>query len=250
MSLTDDRADALEMRRDPWRNGSGRRWLILSIGGLILGGGHLLGHVPTPPTTIVIALALSAGGLVILPTLVRRLDGVAQAYVLGAADLALITVILALHGPRGLSVIFFLAVLPYAVRAPWRLGTWLAVAAGVAFLVSSILHAWSFPGTTEGTAAEVLLEAGLFVAVALVLVRVAGSTAQRLRSVRSIVADATAGNLAMRADVRGDDEMGLTEQALNALLVKLEGTVRHLRTELRDIGALADVSAKTLDRIL
>lgn len=234
----------------PLRFGTGRRIAILSVGVLILGGGRLLGHVPATPTTIVISLGIATGAALSLPRLVRRWAGQWSLYVPGGFDIVLIAVILALHGPRGLSALFFLAVLPYAIDDDRPVAAWLAVGATLGYLLSAFAHRWAFPSAEDGPLVDTVLEAGLFLGVAGGLVRAARILSRRLQGTQRVLEQATQGDLRTRADVAGADRMGRLEATVNRLMDQLANAMTELRKDTREAGVLADVAARTADGIV
>lgn len=229
--------------------GTGRRWAILAIGAVVLAAGRWLGQVPASATAIVIALGVAAAAQLALPSILRRAESVAI-YIAGLFDVALVALIATLYGWGGLSVLYFLILLPTVVT-PRPGMTYLLVAAASGSLVASrFLHRWWFSQSDTGRVAEVAVEAAVFLVVALILCGAAGTQAERIRRARDIMAAAAAGDLGARTPVSGSAGLGPLEAALNRFLDTISTMTGQCAEKLRELSAVADRSTKTAERML
>lgn len=240
-------------RATPPPNGSirvatGRRSAILSIGLLLLAGGRLLGHVPATPTTIVTVLGIATGAMFLLPALLRRWADAWRPHVLGLFDTAVITAILTLHGPRGLSALFFLAVFPATLDG--MVAPWLAVSATLGYLLAVFVHGLIYPSAGGYALTDAFLEAGLLLAVALILVRGARRIFGRLHRTQLVLEQASGGDLRPRVQVAGTDRMGVLEETVNRLIDQLAQAMTEFHRRTQEAGVLADASVRTLERIM
>lgn len=218
------------------------------MGAVVLALGRWLGHVPASATIIAITLGVAGAALVALPPVLRRAEA-AGVYVASLFEVALVALIATLYGGRGLSVLFLLVVLPHAMAEPHMATPPLVAVAGGSYVASGLLHRWFFP-QSAGRLGEMLLEAAVFVAVGLILSHAAANMAERIRRARRIVVSAAAGDLGGRAAVSDSSALGLLEAALNHLLDRMSAMTSHWIEKLRDLGALADVSTRSAERML
>lgn len=216
----------------------------------MLAGGRLLGDVPATPTAIAAVLGIATGVMFLLPTLLGRWADAWRRYGLGLFDIALITAILVLQGPGGLSVLFLLAVLPYTMDDDAMVAPWLAVSAASGYLLAVFVHRWSFAAADAFSLSDALLEAGLFLAVTLILVRGARILFGRLQRAQRVLEEASSGDLRPRLEVAGTDRMGMLEQTVNRLIDQLARALTEFHSRTQEAAVLAEASTRTLERVV
>jgi methyl-accepting chemotaxis protein len=224
--------------------GTTRRWAILGLGAAVLALGRMSGHVPVSSTSLVMALGAAAGALALLPGALRRWEWRGRAYALGFFDVTLVALLLTLHGPRGLGVLFLLAVLPYAINEIHPVALVLAPLAGVLHVTAGLVHQWGYPDGDGAPMDDLLLEAALVTLVGIGLARATEAVQRRARRARALVQRATGGDREpLREGEGGSDELGRLEQSLTRLVEGLAEATAALHTGVRELAALADALA-------
>lgn len=230
-----------------------RRWWMIAVGALLLALGRLVGALTVPYVTVAIIVAAAAAiNLAISGVLRSGWYRWWQVYALALIDLALVSTPVALYGPGGLIVGFFVAVLPYVFDQGRQIGDFLVLAASLAYLGAAVLHdrlvggaggLWTLP-------ASVYFETLLFILVALGLKRIPGELMHRIRVTRLIMAQAEQGEFGIRAPAAVTDELGLLERSFNHMLDQVGKTIGEVQREADEVAAFADVLAEAADRML
>jgi methyl-accepting chemotaxis protein len=173
-------------------------------------------------------------------------------YALALIDVALVSALVALYGPGGWIVAFYVAVLPYGFDQGREIGDFLVLTASLAYLGAAVVHnrlvgavgaLWELP-------AGVYLETLLFILVALTLKRIPGELMHRIRGTRLIMAQAEQGEFGIRAPAVVTDELGLLERSFNHMLDQVGTTIGEVQREADEVAAFADVLAEAADRML
>lgn len=230
-----------------------RRWWMIGVGAFFLLLSRLVGYAPVSYLTIAAVVAVAGAVNLAIAAVVR--SGWYrwwQVYVLALVDLALVSTPVALFGPGGLIVGFFLAVLPYVFDQGRQIGDFLVLAGSLAYVGAALLHQ-RVVGTDAALLAlpaSVYLETFLFIVVALALKRIPGELMHRIRVTRLIVAQAERGEFGIRAPAAAADELGLLERSFNNMLHEVGKTIGEVQREADEVAAFADVLAEAADRML
>ncbi|MBI3081973.1 MAG: hypothetical protein HYY94_03515, partial [Gemmatimonadetes bacterium] len=113
-SAEDDVAEQQLKDRVTFRLGVRRRWWMIGVGACLLPLSRLVGFVPVSYVTIVAVVAVAAAiNLAIAGVLRSGWYRWWQVYALALIDVVLVSTPVALFGPGGLIVGFYLALLPY-----------------------------------------------------------------------------------------------------------------------------------------
>ncbi len=230
-----------------------RRWWMIGVGAFVLALSRLVGAVGVSYVAVAAVVAVAAAiNLTIAGVLRSGWYRWWQVYALALIDVALVSTPVALYGPGGLIVGFYLAVLPYVFDQGREIGDFLVLAASLAYLGAAVLHermvgtggaVWALP-------AGVYLETFLFIIVALALKRIPGELMHRIRVTRLIMAQAEQGEFAIRAPAADTDELGLLERSFNHMLDEVGKTIGEVQREADEVAAFADVLAEAADRML
>ncbi|MBI2403914.1 MAG: methyl-accepting chemotaxis protein [Gemmatimonadetes bacterium] len=252
-SAEDDVAEQQLKDRVTFRLSVRRRWWMIGVGAFLLPLSRLVGFVPVSYVTIVAVVAVAAAiNLAIAGVLRSGWYRWWQVYALALIDVVLVSTPVALFGPGGLIVGFYLALLPYVFDQGREIGDFLVLAASLAYLGAALLHerivgaggaVWALP-------ASVYLETFLFMVVALALKRIPGELMHRIRVTRLIMAQAERGEFGIRAPAAVTDELGLLERSFNHMLDEVGQTIGEVQREADEVAAFADVLAEAADRML
>jgi methyl-accepting chemotaxis protein len=251
----DDDAEEQRLRDQvTFRQSLRRRWWMIGAGAAVLVLGRLVGYSGVSLVTIaaVVAGAVMAN-LVVAAVLRSPWYRWWQVYGLALLDVLLVSSLVALYGPGGLIVGFFLAVLPYVFDQGREIGDFLVLAASLAYLGAAVLHQWMAGARDSGLWAlppSVFLETFVFILVALSLKRIPGELLHRIRLTRLIMAQAERGQFGVRAPAAQRDELGLLETSFNHMLDEIGKTIGEVQREADEVAAFADVLAEAAERML
>ncbi len=210
--------------------------------------GRTLKAAPVSTTIIVIAAGLLTAGIVAVNAIARRMPVERQTTTLFAADIAIITIILALHGPRGLSVLLLPAILPFAAPRD-AVGRWAAAAGGgIAFLASHVIHRASFPGSGAPSLAPLLIEAVALIGVSGLLAHVTATMSNHLRVIGDAAERAARGDLGARAGGGHPPELTGLAVAVDGVLNRYTTVVTSALDPLEHIRATITAITTTLNR--
>jgi methyl-accepting chemotaxis protein len=230
-----------------------RRWWMIGVGAFLLALTRLVGYVPVPYVMILVVVAAAAAiNLAVAAVLRSRWHSWWHVYALALIDVVLVSVPVALYGPGGLIVGFYLAVLPYVFDQGVDVGDVLVLAASLAYLGAALFHErlLGAGGSVWALPAGVYLETFLFIVVALALKRIPGELMHRIRVTRLIMAQAERGEFGSRAPAAVMDELGLLERSFNHMLDEVGKTIGEVQREADEVAAFADVLAEAADRML
>jgi len=230
-----------------------RRWWMIGVGAFLLALTRLVGYVPVPYVMILVVVAAAAAiNLAVAAVLRSRWHSWWHVYALALIDVVLVSVPVALYGPGGLIVGFYLAVLPYVFDQGVDVGDVLVLAASLGYLGAALFHErlLGAGGSVWALPAGVYLETFLFIVVALALKRIPGELMHRIRVTRLIMAQAERGEFGSRAPAAVMDELGLLERSFNHMLDEVGKTIGEVQREADEVAAFADVLAEAADRML
>ena len=252
-SVEDEVAEQHLKDQVTFRQSVRRRWWMIGVGAFLLALSRLVNYGAVSYVTIVAVVAAAAAiNLAVAGVLRSGWYRWWQVYVLALIDLVLVSVPVALFGPGGLIVGFYLAVLPYVFDQGLEIGDVLVLAASLCYLGAALVHerlvgagggVWALP-------AGVYLETFLFIVVALALKRIPGELMHRIRVTRLIMAQAERGEFGIRAPAAVTDELGLLETSFNHMLDEVGKTIGEVQREADEVAAFADVLAEAADRML
>ena len=160
-------------------------------------------------------------------------------YVFAAFDACLIScLVLALGNPATI-VIYYLAIIPYSFDRGRAIGYFTATASAIGFISATYGYHLLHP-TAPVSAGWTAISAALLMIVAFQTVPIPSKLIRRIRATRGVIADAEHGNLAVRADARYNDELGLLERSLNRMLTGLGEAIGGVQREAGEVASYAD----------
>lgn len=226
-----------------------RRWVLITVGALLVMIGAFGGAVPTPPGTIV----LTSGGFAALNVLVGLIHERGWyrwwlIYALALIDVLYVAVLVLWFGHGGLIVAFFIAVLPYAFDQARGVGDFLVLMASLAYLAASYLHGRLYPGT-PGLDTAAFIETVAFILTAVGLKRIPATLIERIRHARGVMGEAEQGYLAVRAPAAESDELGFLEQSFNRMLDEIGATISSVQREADEVAAFAEQLAASAEQL-
>jgi methyl-accepting chemotaxis protein len=151
-------------------------------------------------------------------------------------------------GQWGGSLLFLVAVMPYAFEWGGRAGGMLAATSAGFYVAARYAHArlWE---PLLGVASvfdlplDAWLDALLILLVAQALFRVPARLMARIRAMRLRMEEAEQGDLAVRANGTGGDELGVLERSFNRMIGATSETISSVQREADEVAAYADVLA-------
>jgi methyl-accepting chemotaxis protein len=231
-----------------------RRWGIIVAGTVLLAGAKWTGL--TDATTLVIILTLTAAAVANIGVVSVARAGTFSwwlVYCLALIDIAIVGGFVALVGPGGLVVGFFVAILPYAFNEGRGVGDLLALLAAAVYVGAVSAHGvWVADPPVGFTAVPLTayVEALVFFVVATTLRRIPASLVGRIRITRSVMRQAEAGSLGVRAPASRDDELGFLERSFNRMLDEIAGTIAVVQRETNEVVILAEVLSQAAAGVL
>jgi methyl-accepting chemotaxis protein len=232
-----------------------RRWKAIPLGALLLAAGHYAGLAAAPPRLVGLVAAAALALNAAIAALGGRTWGRRVAQRLAAVtDLVLVTAVVAFTGHPGTSLLYLLAIAPYVFDGTRLAGRLLALFSGTLALAGHFAHErWFGPPHGIATPADLpvsaWVDAVLLYAVALALFREPSRLLTRLRGLRRVVEEAEQGDLAVRAEARAADELGVLERAFNRMLESIAATVSVVQREADEVAAFADTLARASDEL-
>jgi len=251
----DDDAEEQRLRDQvTFRQSLRRRWWMIGAGAAVLVLGRLVGYGGVSLVTIAALVGVAtAANLVVAAVLRSSWYRWWQVYGLALLDMLLVSALVAVYGPGGLIVGFFLAVLPYVFDQGRAIGDFLVLAASLAYIGAAVLHQWiggSLDASLWALPPSVFLETFVFILVALSLKRIPGDLFHRIRLTRLIMAQAEHGQFGVRAPAAVRDELGLLESSFNHMLDEIGKTIGEVQREADEVAVFADVLAEAAERML
>lgn len=171
-------------------------------------------------------------------------------YVFAVLDSALISSVVYVFGAPVLVLVYILAIVPYSFDRGPALGYVTTAASVVGFLAASFAHNAAAPAEATSVP-QILLAAGLLLAVAQQVIQMPSRLITRLRRTRERMAQVERGDLSARADARHADELGFLERSFNGMLDELQLLIETVQREADELAAVATRvygSASTLQR--
>jgi methyl-accepting chemotaxis protein len=231
-----------------------RRWGIIVAGAVLLAAVKWANLTDASGLTIAVTLIVSA---------VANLGVISVAragtftwwliYCLAVIDILIVGAFVALIGPGGMVVGFFVATLPYAFNEGRGVGDFLALLSAAVYIGAASVHgAWVVDPPVGFTAvpATAYVEALVFLAVVTTLRRIPASLVERIRVTRNVMRRAEGGALGVRAPAAYDDELGFLERSFNRMLDEIAGTIAAVQRETDEVVILADVLSQAATGVL
>jgi methyl-accepting chemotaxis protein len=223
-----------------FRRASTRRfWSTVAISAALIGAIQT-GLAGLPPLQMAALFAAAIGGnwgLVWVATH-PRLYRPWMRFSFAIFDAALISLVVLAFGSPVLALCYLLAIVPYSFDRGTALGYTSAVSSVVGFLAAAWGHGALGIGEPMRTT-EVLLAAAMILLVALQVIPLGSRLIRRIRQMRAQMARIAAGELAARADVRHDDELGFLARGCNQMLDRLSASVDSQHREALEVAAVA-----------
>ena len=163
-------------------------------------------------------------------------------YLLAALDTLPISGMVFLFNAPVLAVGYFLTILPNSFARDRWLGYVTTAAALIGFVAASFAHALAVPGLADWPLT--LLTVIVLAAVSQQVIRLPAGLMRRLRRMRECLARVDGGERHIRADARGDDELGFLERRFNYLLDERALLIESVQQEAEQ---LADVASRVHD---
>jgi len=227
-----------------------RRWPLLAGGFAITFLGWAGGLVAASPGAIITTFGLAAlANIGVSGVQRRRRLGRWSVYVLALLDLGIVSLLVYFFGHGGMIAALLLAILPYAFEHGRRVGDVVVLLASLAYLAASAAHARVYGLTSPTLPAATYVEAVVFIVTAMALKHIPASLIERIRDVRSVMAEVERGDLSARAAGRHHDELGSLERSLNRMLDQIAATIAAVQREADEVAAYAEELAASAQEL-
>ena len=231
--------------------GQKRRWVMLTVGFLVVALGLMVGWVRASPTTVAMIFLAAAGSNVFIAPMTRVARDV-KWLVFGSAlvDIAIAALVVLFYGSGVMATVLLLAILPYSASSRFKTGDTLAVGAALTFLlVVNLPLSPQHPQSVSEIPSIRYLEAATLFLVGAALMRLARRFMRRIIALRSVLANVEAGAPLPAAVDSPNDELGLLGSSIYRLLNEMESvrtTAHQAGEEVRAFSQALTDSTQTL----
>lgn len=159
-------------------------------------------------------------------------------YLMATLDIGLISMMAMTLRQDGVAVLYFLVIVPYSFDRGKALGYFTGVMAAVSFV--AVREIWPGDVVNSQTRLYSAVTGFLLFVVASQVVPITSRLIRRIRRMRETMADAEAGNLLARADMRYSDELGLLQRSFNRMLEVQGQLIGAVQREADEVASAAE----------
>lgn len=168
-------------------------------------------------------------------------------YLLALIDVLLISMMVYVSGYSALIAVYFVALIPYAFDQGRAFSRFMIAASAVCYAIASWGYHVSHPAA--GSIFTILMDVVILVGVAWLVLPIQTRLIGRIRTTRSLLAEAEHGNLRIRAAAKYTDELGFLERSFNHMLEELGRIIATVQREADEVAALAGQVASSAQEI-